>query len=491
MRRLGRFLGHRSAATSWYAGLLRLRHIEVTGLRGILLAEGSVLAGLLLAFAEVSSWWAVVAVPAAVAAMVKLHDSLLGALDAAPDIPDAAAGASPAALGIAGAARTARRGPPRRTGSPAPAPRAQGWGDLHPLPPDGSYPAGIGASAGLPSAPTAQRPVHAPPPRPWRAQRQRPAAAAGHPPARVGAAPHDGAAGGETRGPAVAETADAWTPDRAVVHPGHLPVDDRESSPDPAAPYEDLPPPVDPYAGHPIFDGRPTGRFLTGIPLNPDDADSAGLQYRSRHGVPPADTPFATPQPSAGGPEQRPQERHGCGAPAAPDGGGPAGAAGDPPSRPAHAGLPSRPGTGWQGPSAQARPPSSRAVGAVTRPQGRPVPAEGPPAVESGTWRYGGDPPAPAHDGGLPATGDGGDHAEAIRGGYPPSATGARPPAPADGAGSASATPPPAADGGCSPRHTDSRPGEPRVVGQRPAPPAEQPGLQHWRARQSAAHHYD
>jgi len=58
----------------FYSRLLRLRYIRPGGVLCFLFLEGAVLAAVLLALAEVVSWWAVPALPAAVALVVKLHD---------------------------------------------------------------------------------------------------------------------------------------------------------------------------------------------------------------------------------------------------------------------------------------------------------------------------------------------------------------------------------------------------------------------------------
>ncbi|QSB16090.1 hypothetical protein JQS43_07235 [Natronosporangium hydrolyticum] len=63
-----------------YARLLRLRHMRISGLASIALFEGVIAAAVLLALAEVTSWWAVPVLPLVVAAMVKLNDVLSGLL---------------------------------------------------------------------------------------------------------------------------------------------------------------------------------------------------------------------------------------------------------------------------------------------------------------------------------------------------------------------------------------------------------------------------
>ena len=63
-----------------YARLLRLRHITPSGLLCFVFLEGAVALGVLLALAELVSWWGVPVLPVSVAAMVKLNDVLAGFL---------------------------------------------------------------------------------------------------------------------------------------------------------------------------------------------------------------------------------------------------------------------------------------------------------------------------------------------------------------------------------------------------------------------------
>src|SRR5687768_9372505 len=57
-----------------YARLLRLRRIRITGLVSFLLMECTVAVAVLLALAELVSWWAVPLLPVLVAAVVKIND---------------------------------------------------------------------------------------------------------------------------------------------------------------------------------------------------------------------------------------------------------------------------------------------------------------------------------------------------------------------------------------------------------------------------------
>jgi hypothetical protein len=65
--------------SSWYARALRLRHVRPGGLMSFLLFECVIALAVLLALAELVSWWAVALLPAAVAAMVKINDLVSGA----------------------------------------------------------------------------------------------------------------------------------------------------------------------------------------------------------------------------------------------------------------------------------------------------------------------------------------------------------------------------------------------------------------------------
>jgi hypothetical protein len=59
-----------------YARALRLRYLRPGGLLCFLYFEGSIALGVLLALAELAPWWGILLLPAAVAAMVKLNDSV-------------------------------------------------------------------------------------------------------------------------------------------------------------------------------------------------------------------------------------------------------------------------------------------------------------------------------------------------------------------------------------------------------------------------------
>ncbi len=63
-----------------YARMLRLRHLSPSGFLCFVFLEGAVALGILLALAELVSWWGVLVLPVTVAAMVKLNDVVAGAL---------------------------------------------------------------------------------------------------------------------------------------------------------------------------------------------------------------------------------------------------------------------------------------------------------------------------------------------------------------------------------------------------------------------------
>jgi hypothetical protein len=63
-----------------YARMLRLRHLAPSGFLCFVFLEGAVALGVLLALAELVSWWGVLVLPATVAGMVKLNDVIAGML---------------------------------------------------------------------------------------------------------------------------------------------------------------------------------------------------------------------------------------------------------------------------------------------------------------------------------------------------------------------------------------------------------------------------
>jgi hypothetical protein len=70
-----------------YARMLRLRHLAPSGLLCFVFLEGAVVLGILLALAELVSWWGVVVLPITVALMVKFNDLVAGAIAPRPAAP--------------------------------------------------------------------------------------------------------------------------------------------------------------------------------------------------------------------------------------------------------------------------------------------------------------------------------------------------------------------------------------------------------------------
>jgi hypothetical protein len=79
-----------------YARMLRLRFVAPGGLLCFVFLEGAIALGLLLALAELVSWWGVLVLPLTVALMVKLNDVIAGSLArvATPARPAGMPGAS-------------------------------------------------------------------------------------------------------------------------------------------------------------------------------------------------------------------------------------------------------------------------------------------------------------------------------------------------------------------------------------------------------------
>jgi hypothetical protein len=63
-----------------YARLLRLRYLKPSASLCFVFLEGATALGILLALAELVSWWGVVVLPGCVAAMVKINDLVAGAV---------------------------------------------------------------------------------------------------------------------------------------------------------------------------------------------------------------------------------------------------------------------------------------------------------------------------------------------------------------------------------------------------------------------------
>jgi hypothetical protein len=57
--------------------MLRLRHLQPNAFVCFLLCEGTITLGVLIALAELTTWWVVPLLPIAVAAMVKINDAVV------------------------------------------------------------------------------------------------------------------------------------------------------------------------------------------------------------------------------------------------------------------------------------------------------------------------------------------------------------------------------------------------------------------------------
>src|SRR4051794_24096456 len=74
-----------------YARMLRLHHLAPSGLLCFVFLEGAIALGILLALAELVSWWGVIVLPVTVALMVKLNDVIAGSLSSSAAIAHQAA----------------------------------------------------------------------------------------------------------------------------------------------------------------------------------------------------------------------------------------------------------------------------------------------------------------------------------------------------------------------------------------------------------------
>ncbi|TAL19056.1 MAG: hypothetical protein EPN99_10765 [Frankiales bacterium] len=71
----------RKAKKPLYPRLLRLQHVHPNAWQRAALGEGAIGVGVLLSMADLATAWTIVALPVAVAAIVKAHDLLQGLLD--------------------------------------------------------------------------------------------------------------------------------------------------------------------------------------------------------------------------------------------------------------------------------------------------------------------------------------------------------------------------------------------------------------------------
>ncbi|BFU46406.1 hypothetical protein KRMM14A1004_46430 [Krasilnikovia sp. MM14-A1004] len=114
-----------------YARLLRLRHLAPSGFLCFVFLEGSAALAILLALAELVSWWGVVVLPLTVAAMVKLNDLIAGAASRTVIAPEPGGGARSARSrqSVSGRQRT---GPRLRSAvAPPPADGPMVWTPPH------------------------------------------------------------------------------------------------------------------------------------------------------------------------------------------------------------------------------------------------------------------------------------------------------------------------------------------------------------------------
>lgn len=104
-----------------YARMLGLQYLAPGGFLCFVFLEGAVALGILLALAELVSWWGVLVLPAMVAAMVKLNDVVAGSLihpaGAARTMPGATVRADPRGSLHADPCGSARAGSPGSPGS--------------------------------------------------------------------------------------------------------------------------------------------------------------------------------------------------------------------------------------------------------------------------------------------------------------------------------------------------------------------------------------
>ncbi|HET6482911.1 MAG TPA: hypothetical protein VFG35_23145 [Actinoplanes sp.] len=114
-------LGELAVHRPLYARMLRLKFLTPSGFLCFVFLEGAVALGILLALAELVSWWGVLVLPATVAIMVKLNDAIAGSLK-----PPAPVGPAPS-YGLGAAARSAASLPgvsfPEHASPPRPAGR--------------------------------------------------------------------------------------------------------------------------------------------------------------------------------------------------------------------------------------------------------------------------------------------------------------------------------------------------------------------------------
>ncbi|OJF09550.1 hypothetical protein BG844_37055, partial [Couchioplanes caeruleus subsp. caeruleus] len=124
-----------------YARMLGLQYLAPSGFLCFVFLEGAIALGILLALAELVSWWGVLVLPVTVAAMVKLNDAVAGALTR-PQVRTSVAG--PRAGADFGAAEPGSRG-----GETVRLPETL-LANIAATPPPRSAPAGRPAASGRP-----------------------------------------------------------------------------------------------------------------------------------------------------------------------------------------------------------------------------------------------------------------------------------------------------------------------------------------------------
>ena len=151
-----------------YARVLRLRHLAPSGLLCFVFLEGAIVLGLLLALAELVSWWGVLVLPATVALMVKFNDMVTGSLTQHSVATETATARAPVLRPAAMPAASAAPPPAYGYASPSSEPTevyghppASEPATGHARPGNGSMPVGYGAAH--PPVPAATGFAHAGP----------------------------------------------------------------------------------------------------------------------------------------------------------------------------------------------------------------------------------------------------------------------------------------------------------------------------------------
>lgn len=120
-----------------YARMLRLRHLAPSGLLCFVFLEGAVVLGVLLALAELVSWWGVVVLPVTVALMVKFNDLVAGAIVPRPVAGEGTSPSRSSVLRPAAMAAPVEDSPGERTAVLRAPERGNGFGPAFSRPPGG------------------------------------------------------------------------------------------------------------------------------------------------------------------------------------------------------------------------------------------------------------------------------------------------------------------------------------------------------------------